>query len=282
MEKNINEFLLLISDPKNISPDDFAEYYPKAGEFWNKKNLDKTNISKHFSSLQRFKISDDWNGYISLQAKIYFLLESYNKLSINDKEISLNYFSIMSRDLSFKTQSFISDKILTKKEYYELLGAYTIFVKNLTKTILNEFKALLNKENESTNNKSGKHKTKIKPFKENIIKPWNEKGKEAFEGFIKKKFNDIKDKYENKKKKNLYLLALALRDLCVLSNEIENKHLLHTVGNLFIGPEKIIIVSDESGFNSIAKIAYKNQLDYKNYIKDIETIINERMIIYKL
>lgn len=140
IEEYIDKFLLLISDPRNISPEEFAEYYPKKGEKYNSKKLDKEEIEKHFGSLQRFRISEDWNGYKSLIAEIYLLLESFEEQSKRDKKIALNYFVLKAKNQNLKTQSFIEEKLLSKSEYYNLLGAYMVFYNNLNSLIINDFK----------------------------------------------------------------------------------------------------------------------------------------------
>ena len=143
IEKYIDKFLLLISDPKNISPEEFAEYYPKKGERGNYKKLDKEEIEKHFDSLQRFRISDDWNGYISLIAEMYLLLESFEEQSKKGKEKALTYYVLKAKKQNLKTQSFIKEKLLSKTEYYNLLGAYRVFYNNINSLITNDFKMSL-------------------------------------------------------------------------------------------------------------------------------------------
>ncbi|MBF8148277.1 hypothetical protein ITJ86_00110 [Winogradskyella sp. F6397] len=144
LHKNIDEFILLVSDIRNISPQDFAAYYPLDDKTANPKNLSVLEIENHFSNLQKFKVSENWNGYISLTSRIYLIYESFNKLSNGDKSIVINYFALISKDAHVKTQSFVSDKLLSKKEYYNLLGMYQIFFNNLLFDILSELKNLVN------------------------------------------------------------------------------------------------------------------------------------------
>jgi len=163
MEEYIDKFTLLITDPRNISPEDFAEYYPEPGHLGNSKNLDKNTIEKHFGEFQKFDITESYNGYISLKAKLYSLIERYNQLSIDNKEVYLNYFALKSKDLNLKTQSYIRDKVLSRKEYFNLLGAYTLFVNNLIKLILNEFQTSLSLE-KNTLNIDSKPKKRLEEF----------------------------------------------------------------------------------------------------------------------
>ncbi|SFC97716.1 hypothetical protein [Algibacter pectinivorans] len=142
LHKNIDEFILLISDIRNISPEDFAAYYPIKNKRWNPNNLSISEIENHFSSLQKFNISENWNGFISLTSKIYLIYEVFDKLPIEDKNIFINYFAIITKDAHFKTHSFVSDKTLSKKEYYNLLSIYQIFFDNLLFDVLNELKNL--------------------------------------------------------------------------------------------------------------------------------------------
>lgn len=143
IEKFINEFLLIVSDPRNIAPDEFAEYYPAPEEKGNPKKLEKIEVEKHFSNLQKFKISENFNGFISLKPKLYLLLETYNKQSKKEKETALNYYVLSAKNQNLNTQSFVSDKILTKSEYYNLLEIYTVFYNSLLNIILKELETIL-------------------------------------------------------------------------------------------------------------------------------------------
>lgn len=142
MINQIDSFLNVISDPRNISPEDFAEYYPKSGELGNTKNLDKNTIENKFCQLQKFNITESWDGYVPLMPKIYALLVMFEKQSNNDKEIFLNYFALTGKDLPLKTQSFINEKKLSRNEYFEMLTIYAIFVSSLIKNIGNELTEL--------------------------------------------------------------------------------------------------------------------------------------------
>lgn len=150
IEKVIDEFLLILSDPRNIAPVEFAEYYPAPGEKGNPKNLDKIAIEKHFSNLQKFKISKKNKGFISLKAKLYLLLETYNKESKENKEIALNYFVLSAKNQSLIIQSFVLDKILTKTEFYSLLNIYTVFHQTLLQNILIDLETILSEHKEKT------------------------------------------------------------------------------------------------------------------------------------
>ena len=178
MINQIDSFLNVISDPRNISPEDFAEYYPKSGELGNTKNLDKNTIENKFCQLQKFNITESWDGYVPLMPKIYALLVMFEKQSNNDKEIFLNYFALTSKGLSLKTQSFINEKKLTKPEYYELHSIYLVFVSHLITSMGNELTEL----KEGAIKELGlADKKELKPIPRNALHIFeNEKGYNLF------------------------------------------------------------------------------------------------------
>lgn len=186
MINQIDSFLNIISDPRNISPEDFAEYYPKSGELGNTKNLDKNTIENKFCQLQKFNITESWNGYIPLMPKIYALLVMFEKQSNDDKEIFLNYFALTSKGLSLKTQSFINEKKLTKSEYYELHSIYLVFVSHLITSMGNELTELKEVEKpKSETDKRGLHKYKVGVLmaKGELNKYWNDNKTRNKEGW---------------------------------------------------------------------------------------------------
>lgn len=193
IEEHIDRFLLLISDPRNIAPDEFAAYYPKIGGKYNPKNLDKGAVEKHFERLQKFKVSEDWNGYISLKAESYLLLKSFEEQSIKSKEAALHYYVLRAKNLNMKTQSFATEQQLSKAEYYNLLGAYTVFCNNLNTLIIKDFKALMaehgdNVVDTSKHKKRGRKATEIKDAKDYLQNFYSEEHKTRFLQELKIKY----------------------------------------------------------------------------------------------
>lgn len=228
MINQIDSFLNIISDPRNISPEDFSEYFPKEGNFGitqksvlegvktkegkfrKREKLDKKVVEEKFSKLQKFNITESWNGYIPLMPKIYALLVMFEKQSNYDKEIFLNYFALTSKDLFLKPQSFINEKELTKPERFELLMVYEIFVSHLIKSIGNELTEL--KEVESAtekpsgknNNNVGRTKAIIKDAVCYINKNWTDENKKIF-------IDKLSENYKECSKKEFkYLLAVLI------------------------------------------------------------------------
>jgi hypothetical protein len=88
--------------------------------------------------------------------------------------------------------------------------------------------------------------------------------------------------YENNAKKYLYFFALAWRDIEVIDKNIESKHLINSVGELFVKNGKSITTAGESGSNTRAKKEYTREKEYNDYIERIETVIKNRMTVYEL
>ena len=140
----IDELLQLIKDPRNVSPYEFSKYYPEVGELGNPNDLSKKEIEKHYSNQLRFKLFEGYKGYVSLKSKIYLVLDLFRQLTKQEQETLINYYVLKSKgeddvDLIFASR----DKILSKEEYYKLLGMYMVFLSNIKRIIYEELKYYL-------------------------------------------------------------------------------------------------------------------------------------------
>jgi|GEM_PF-3365940 len=195
------------------------------------------------------------------------------------KKLKLEQLKYEKELISYGCEIIKEDELELESLYYLDSLKQIVFLPNAT-----DIENRINKELEEINNKpvvktkvkkgAGKRKTPTKDFKECIVKNWSVSGKKAFEGIIKKSFKEELDKrFKNSIKIDLYYFALAIRDLKVFDEYIENADLIRTIGNTLLEPINSITKSEETGFNARANKNYQLDNEYKKYKEKIEQII---------
>ncbi|WP_299529077.1 hypothetical protein [Ulvibacterium sp.] len=129
----IDEIFDIIQDPRNVDPDDFAEFYPNEGQLGNNKNLTKKEISALFQTRNIFKKPSNWSGYKPLYSKYHLLVALCKKMTSEDLDTVCGYFAsrCIKNNSTFIMDFWEIDGILPKKEIGELIGMYTVFFKNI-------------------------------------------------------------------------------------------------------------------------------------------------------
>jgi|GEM_PF-6064871 len=129
----IDEIFDIIQDPRNIDPDDFAEFYPNEGQLGNKKKLPKKEISSLFQTKNRFKKPSNWSGHKPLYSKYHLLIALCEKLTSEDLDTVCGYFAsrCLKNNFTFLMDFWKVDGLLSKNEIGELIGMYTVFCKHL-------------------------------------------------------------------------------------------------------------------------------------------------------
>ncbi|WP_396633607.1 hypothetical protein [Maribacter sp. R86514] len=137
----IDDFFETIKDPRNISPTDFAKYYP---DKYNPKSLNNDELYNYFDQLQKFNKTSEWKGFKPLTPKIVKILL---KVDSENKDFGLKamaYFvSVETNANAFSLNYAITDGILSKVERNQLLASYSVFFGNIKSVVLLEMNAII-------------------------------------------------------------------------------------------------------------------------------------------